>query len=59
MDGELSIYNKHGGGTKYKIDNLQQGGDKKITKNQGRIQRIEKRIKELQEEKERLTKLDA
>jgi len=58
MDGELSIYNKHGGGNKYKIHNLQ-GGDKKITKNQERIERIEKRIKELQEEKERLKKIDA
>jgi len=59
MDGELGIYNKNGGGKKYKIQNIEGGGGEKISKNQGKIERLEKRIKEFQEEIKKLKENDA
>ena len=32
MDGELGIYNKNGGGEKYKIQNIEGGGTEKIVR---------------------------
>ncbi len=59
MDGELGIYNKNGGGDKYKIQNIEGGGgDRKISKNREKIERLEKRIKEFQEEIKRLKEID-
>ena len=48
MDGELGIYNKNGGGEKYKIQNIEGGGTEKISKNKEKIERLEKRIKRIQ-----------
>lgn len=59
MDGELGIYNKNGGGEKYKIQNIEGGGKENITKNKEKIERLEKRIKEFQEEIKRLKELDS
>lgn len=58
MDGELGIYNKNGGGEKYKIQNIEGGGSEKISKNKEKIERLEKRIKEFQEEIKRLKEIE-
>ena len=54
MDGELGIYNKMGGGEKYKNVAVMDGGASKTsktskkTKKQDRIERLEKKIETLQ-----------
>tara|TARA_Y100001936_G_C15447115_1_gene347194 strand:- start:44 stop:229 length:186 start_codon:yes stop_codon:yes gene_type:complete len=51
MDGELGIYNKMGGGEKYKTVAVMNGGASKTNKNnqkQNRIERLEKKIETLQ-----------
>ncbi len=52
MDGELGIYNKMGGGEKYKNVAVMNGGASKTSKKdnkQYRIERLEKKIAELQQ----------
>lgn len=49
MDGELGIYNKNGGGEKYKPVFMKGGGSgKKIDKKKEQIERLETKIQELQ-----------
>jgi len=52
MDGELGIYNKMGGGEKYKNVAVINGGASKTNQNtqkQYRIERLEKKIETLQQ----------
>ena len=52
MDGELGIYNKMGGGEKYKNVAVMNGGANKTSikdEKQNRIDRLEKKIAELQQ----------
>ena len=52
MEGELGIYNKMGGGEKYKNVGVMNGGASKTSKKdnkQSRIERLEKKIAELQQ----------
>lgn len=49
MDIELGIYNKNGGGEKYKPVLMKGGGSgKKIDKKKDQIERLEAKIQELQ-----------
>ena len=51
MDGELGIYNKMGGGEKYKNVAVMNGGASQTsekTQKKDRIERLEKKIAELQ-----------
>lgn len=49
MDSELGIYNKNGGGEKYKPVYMKGGGsEKKIDKKKDQIERLEAKIQELQ-----------
>ena len=51
MDGELGIYNKMGGGEKYKTFAVMNGGASKTSIKDGkqnRIERLEKKIETLQ-----------
>jgi hypothetical protein len=51
MDGELGIYNKMGGGEKYKNVAVMDGGASKTSikdEKQNRIDRLEKKIETLQ-----------
>lgn len=49
MDGELGIYNKNGGGEKYKPVFMKGGGSgKKIDIKKDQIERLEAKIQELQ-----------
>ena len=51
MDGELGIYNKMGGGEKYKNVSVMNGGASQTsekTQKKDRIERLEKKIAELQ-----------
>ena len=50
MDSELGIYNKNGGGEKYKPVYKESGGggEKKIDKKKDQIERLEAKIQELQ-----------
>ena len=49
MDSELGIYNKNGGGEKYKPAFMKGGGsEKKIDKKKDQIERLEAKIQELQ-----------
>lgn len=61
MDGELGIYNKSGGGDKYNISNLMEGGglindDNKHTEDIQRIKKLENKISIYQKELDRLKK---
>ena len=44
MDGELGIYNKLGGGDKYRNVSSMDGGGTKVDKKKDRIKRLEKKI---------------
>ena len=59
MDGELGIYNKMGGGEKYKNIDLMSGGASKNTetdKKKARIRRLEEKIATLENELKKLKK---
>lgn len=56
MDSELDIYNKMGGGEKYKVITVMNGGGKNRNhnKHQKRIKRLEEKIVTLQNELNKL-----
>ena len=59
MDGELGIYNKMGGGEKYKNISIMSGGAPKNTESdekKARILRLEKKIALLENELKKLKK---
>ena len=59
MDGELGIYNKMGGGEKYKNISVMSGGASKNTESdekKARIKRLEKKIATLENELKKLKK---
>tara|TARA_B100000214_G_scaffold340900_1_gene287686 strand:+ start:1822 stop:1995 length:174 start_codon:yes stop_codon:yes gene_type:complete len=56
MDGELGIYNKLGGGDKYRNVSSMDGGSTKVDKKKDRIKRLEKKIEILQNELNKLKK---
>lgn len=59
MDGELGIYNKNGGGEKYKPVYMKGGSEKKIDIKKDQIERLEAKIQELQSLLKKLKENDA